>query len=142
MQPLPWRSIAWLLVALVASSALFLAFGTYSRTVEASGTVDPNGRIILSAPASTMAQIVEGQAVRLVPEASLSRDSGIFRGIVDHVATPSARDGSIYSQVTVRVEGQRMPVASLRPGQSLNAHIVIGQRSLFQWLASRSAAQP
>ncbi len=43
--PLRWQAIGWLLLAFVAAALLFLALGSYSRTVTASGALRPTGGV-------------------------------------------------------------------------------------------------
>ena len=43
--PLRWQAIGWLLLSFVAAAILFLALGSYSRTVTASGALRPAGGV-------------------------------------------------------------------------------------------------
>ena len=139
VRPLPWQAIAWLVMALLVSSMLFLTFGTHSSTIAASGTVDHDGRILLSVPASAIAEVASGQSVRFVSDASHSPKEGMVLGVIDHIATTSDRARQADVQVVARVEPppgqQRTSGATLRPGQALNARIIVGQQSLFHWIA-------
>lgn len=138
VRPLPWQAIAWLVMALLVSSMLFLTFGTHSRTIAASGTVDHDGRIVLSVPASAIAEVASGQSVRFMLDASHSPKEGMFLGVVDHVSTTSDRQRQADVQVVARVgphpRQQRASSATLHPGQTLNARIIVGQQSLFHWI--------
>ena len=66
--PLRWQAIGWLLFALVAALALFLSFGSYSRSISASGTLRPaTGIASIALPEDAVVSdilVTEGQPVR------------------------------------------------------------------------------
>jgi membrane fusion protein len=66
--PLRWQAIGWLLFALVAALALFLSFGSYSRSISASGTLRPaTGIASIALPEDAVVSdilVTEGQTVR------------------------------------------------------------------------------
>lgn len=66
--PLRWQAIGWLLLALVVTALLFLALGSYSRTITATGLLQPaSGVASVAVPDDAVVSAVlvkEGQLVR------------------------------------------------------------------------------
>lgn len=89
MPPLRWQAIGWLLLALVLAAGLFLALGSYSRTIAASGTLRPAGGV------ASIALPDDG-----VIEAVLAADGERVRAgqAVARLARPQSADGQSLTQ--------------------------------------------
>lgn len=162
-QPVSHWVLTWCAIALVGVAIVFLAVGEYAQKVRVDGqlVVDP-GPIGIAAPGAGMPASLEaelylpdrllessavGSEVLLRYDAFPYQHYGQYRGRIVRIADSPlpashaggpAGDGPLYLAVValndqnVHSDGGR--IHALRPGQRLQADIVLEKRRLYEWI--------
>ena len=146
--PLRWSLIIALLLILLAATALFLTWGSYSRTVAVPGVSLPAGRVELQVPASTIALVTVGQSVRILPSTPSRQAEPLLHGVIEHIGAVSiGTDPTNAAPLPVPVTARLTPLAShaaagaLVPGTPIDARIVLAARSLLHQIAAPEGSE-
>jgi hypothetical protein len=139
--PLRWSVILALLLILLATTAAFLTWGSYSRTVTAGGTSLSADRVTLDIPASALPRVAAGQPVRLLQAATPGQERRLFHGVIEHIGPEAANSAQPYMPVTARLNRSAGRASTLTPGAAVDARIVLAPRPLLQWLISPRAPE-
>lgn len=140
--PLRWSVVIGLLLVLLAATAAFLTWGTYSRTLSVSGTSLSADQVALRVPVSAIQHISLGQPVRLVAAEDRRRATPLIHGTISRIFAPAAGSAQPYARVTVHLErGHRTAAGApiLKPGTPVEARIVLAPRPLFHWMMTGDA---
>lgn len=134
VSPLRWSIIVALLLILLATVAAFLTWGSYSRTVNVSGTSLSADRATLAVPVSARSHLVAGQPVRLL-QAAAGQKKHLFHGVIEHIGAMPVDSAPPAISVTVQlIPYNRNGAPTLTPGAAIDARIVLPSRPLLQWL--------
>lgn len=144
--PLRWSFIVALLLVLLAATALFLTWGSYSRTVAVSGVSLSADRVALQVPVSVITQIAAGQSVRILPTMPTRQGRSLLHGVIEQVGAAPAgntsHEASLFVPVTVRLTPltphvvPEITAPMLAPGTPVDARIVLAARSLLQQITA------
>lgn len=130
--PLRWSVVIGLLLILLAATAAFLVWGSYSRTIAASGASLSADQLALQLPASAIRQVRLGQPVRILPTDTARRSAHLLHATVEQIAPAGAAQP--YARVTVRLRRTGASDPILTPGTPVEARIVLAPQPLLHWI--------
>lgn len=138
--PLRWSVVIGLLLILLATTAAFLLWGSYSRTIAANGTSLSADRIELQVPVIAIRQIRPGQPVRILPANRAQREVHLLHATVERIAPAgSARP---HAGVIVRLLPTAASTPTLAPRTPVEARIVLAPQPLLHWLTTPDQDAP
>lgn len=154
VQPISFKVLTALAVALAATAVLFGCFGEYTQKVRVNGYLVPSTELIdarlqarLLVPSRAIGSVHVGDAVRLRYQAFPYQRYGSFAGAITEISktllAPADRDGPVTAsepvyRVTVALERQTLVAGGttwpLQAGMQLDADVPLARRRLIEWM--------
>ncbi|MCW2388476.1 hypothetical protein M2333_001522 [Sphingobium sp. B11D3B] len=152
--PLRWQAIGWLLLGLVCAGVACLAFGSFSRTIKAEGSLhmsdmrspspsqpaarpSPEWTARVTVPLAQIKDVHQGQQARVSLAGGSAADATTLSGTIAAIAT-RMDPGETTVPVLIRLGGQgaepRNGGAAAIDGQPVTATILIERVRLWRWL--------
>ena len=137
--PLRWSVVIGLLLILLAATAAFLSWGTYSRTIAVSGVGLSGNRVALRVPGTAVTKVRIRQSVRLLSPDHGRRGASLLHATVEDI-TPASADAPLsYARVTARLISANQRTHALIPGRQVDAQIVLAPHPLSRWIFASPA---
>jgi multidrug efflux pump subunit AcrA (membrane-fusion protein) len=145
---------AWLVLFFAAAALAlvgFVSLGHYTRTATLTGTLAPDGSVVLVVPAALAASLHPGQAARLrfeaCPTAACPPRAGrvvavsrVPLAVAERTALGLPAAGAARYRVRVRPDSEAVAGTALPAGMEVRASVALERRRIVGWLFGGRAA--